>query len=128
MPNLNADPLRIKRVLYNLLTNAIKYTLPGGSINLEVSITDGKFMTIKITDTGIGISEDDLPYIFDEFFQAEKIHEKSTQGVGLGLSIAKLLVELHHGTIEISSTVDIGTVAIITLPITDIGNGEVLYG
>jgi signal transduction histidine kinase/GAF domain-containing protein len=100
--NVIADGDRIRQIIANLLENAIKFTSKGGRVNVQLEHFDSE-VHITVTDTGIGISPDFLPYVFDRFTQAEVPSRHSPGGVGIGLAIARLLVELHHGTIEVAS-------------------------
>lgn len=117
---LMGDPYRLKQIFMNLLANAIKFTDEGEitvDIDLQQVDSDNIVLLIKITDTGIGIAEKELPLIFDEFSQV--VHHKRNdwqKGSGLGLPICKKLVQLHNGTIEVSSTVNKGTIFNIELP------------
>ena len=98
----------------NLLDNAIKYTPNGGDITVSVTqINDA--ITVKITDTGIGMNEQTKRFLFDPYFQGDSSH--SQQGLGLGLSIAKRIVELCGGTIIVDSEETVGTTFTITLPV-----------
>jgi PAS domain S-box-containing protein len=97
-----ADPLRLAQVLSNLLTNAAKYTDPAGDIRLEAQ-TDGESVTITVTDTGIGMSSEAISRAFIMFSQVASGRDRSEGGLGIGLSLAKGLVELHGGTIEAKS-------------------------
>jgi len=102
------DPGLIKRVLLNLIGNAIKYTETGGKIELSLeSDTDTAIWTI--TDTGIGIPEEHVPYIFDRFYRVDQSRSHETGGSGLGLAIVQKIVEAHHGKIEVASEVGKGT-------------------
>lgn len=96
-----------------ILNNAIRYTPEGGAIILRTSMTS-KGVCIAVIDNGIGIPTQELPYIFQRFYRSDKAH--TTEGFGLGLSIAKRIVELHQGTIALNSTVDEGTSVTINLP------------
>jgi signal transduction histidine kinase len=102
-------------VLGNLLSNAFKFTPRGGKVALGVAATDGK-VVITVVDTGAGISEEQLPHIFDKFFQANNQAQAATKGTGLGLAIAKEIVEAHGGQITVESRVDEGTTFVVTLP------------
>jgi PAS domain S-box-containing protein len=93
-----ADPMRIMQVLTNLVTNAIKYTPPDGVITLQLGVNAG-YAEIMVSDTGIGIAPEHLPYVFDPFFRVDE----NTKGTGLGLSIAREIVELHRGEISVES-------------------------
>ena len=99
---LDADPTRIEQILDNLLTNAAKYTDPGGRIELTVS-REGTFAAIRLRDDGIGIAPTKLPHIFDLFVQAERRLDRSQGGLGLGLSLVRSLVEMHGGTVSAAS-------------------------
>ncbi len=112
------DPARIQRVLYNLLTNAIRHTPEGGEVLLE-AVLAGDNVRVTVSDSGEGIQPQDLPHIFDRFYRGERarIRDRDGQrGVGLGLAIARGLVEAHDGTIEVSSTPGRGAVFTFTLP------------
>ncbi len=112
---VNADVLRIKQLLLNLLDNAIKYTEPGGKITLGLK-TEENVAIITITDTGRGIPEEDLPYIFERFFRrSAKTADRSAAGFGLGLSIVKWIVDSHGGRIEAKSEMGKGTQFIVRL-------------
>lgn len=107
IPLIRADGKRMEQIILNLLENAIRYT-ENGHIDVHLHCTSST-LSLSIKDTGIGIPEDELPYIFDRFYRIEKSRSRTTGGTGLGLSIVKKLVELHGGSIEVSSTRDIGT-------------------
>ena len=99
---VSADPERIQQVVWNLLANAIKFTPDGGSIHVTAQRTEDN-VEFRLTDTGVGISSDFLPHVFERFRQAEGITTRTHGGLGLGLAIAKQLVELHGGTIYAAS-------------------------
>ena len=108
-----ADPLRIKQVLLNLLTNAIKYTEPSGLVNVRVRL-DGKFVLISVRDTGRGISAEQIEHLFNPYFQAAK--KDQGIGTGLGLAIIKHLTELHGGSVAVESVLGSGSVFTVRLP------------
>lgn len=110
------DPQRLSQLLYILLDNAIKYTPDGGDVRL-VLLEDGHELCIKVQDTGIGIKKEDHHRIFERFYRADKSRSRQMGGHGLGLSIAKWIVETHQGTIKISSEIGNGTTFIIQIPI-----------
>ena len=110
---LLVDRARIQQVLGNLLGNAIKFTKPGGRVVLEASIGDG-VAVFKVRDTGPGIPPERLPLIFDQFWQGDS---KDRRGVGLGLAIAKAIVEAHGGSIAVESRVGEGSTFSFTLPV-----------
>ena len=110
-----ADQDKIHQVILNLLSNALKYTRQGDHI--DISLTGNPdTVQIKITDTGIGIPEADLPYVFDRFYRADKSRSRKSGGAGIGLTIVKSIVTTHNGTIAVNSQPDIGTEFTITLP------------
>lgn len=108
------DYTTVKTILNNLVSNAIKYS-KSGVISIKV-YNDEKNFTVKVQDEGVGISKDDIPLIFDRFFQVDRSRSKKL-GTGLGLSIVKRMVELNNGTIEVESNPGIGSVFTVTLPI-----------
>ena len=114
-PKVEWDEDRINEVLGNLLSNAFKFTQRGGKVALSVMPTDGK-VVVTVTDTGAGISPEQLPHIFDKFFQADNQAQAATKGTGLGLAIAKEVVEAHGGQITAESRVGEGTTFVVTLP------------
>jgi NO-binding membrane sensor protein with MHYT domain/CheY-like chemotaxis protein len=115
---VRADPGRLQQVLWNLLANAVKFTPPGGSVQVQLG-RDGGDAVIRVIDSGIGIASDFLPYVFDRFRQQDASISRQHGGLGLGLSIAKQLVELHGGTIAVDSAgPDKGTTFTVRLPLT----------
>jgi PAS domain S-box-containing protein len=112
-----ADTLRLAQVLSNLLTNAAKYTDPDGQITLRAACTH-EFITISVIDNGIGLSQESLPGLFAMFSQVKSSSSRSEGGLGIGLALAKGLVELHGGTIEARSAgVEAGSEFIVQLPL-----------
>jgi PAS domain S-box-containing protein len=99
---LMADPERLEQVLVNLLTNAAKYTDPGGTITIA-ACRDDRDVVVRVRDTGVGIPPDLLPKIFDLFTQADRSLDRAKGGLGIGLTLVRSLVELHHGSIEVRS-------------------------
>lgn len=112
---VQADPQRITQVLRNLLVNAMTNTPPEGEIKVRASQHNGQ-PQVSITDTGSGIPPEDLPHIFDRFYRVDKSRSRATGGVGLGLTIARRLVEAHGGTIEAFSVMGRGTEFVVILP------------
>ncbi|CAM3376459.1 sensor histidine kinase [Marinicrinis lubricantis] len=106
---------KMYQVIANIVANAIKYTSSGGKIVLKVRWTKSHTMII-CQDDGIGISEEDLPYIFNRLYRADKSRSRFTGGVGLGLSIAKALIEAHEGSIEVQSKLGEGSMFTVLLP------------
>ena len=117
------DPDRMSEVLGNLLSNAVKFTAQGGRVSLRAE-RDGENVTIEVRDTGAGIPGDQLPHVFEKFFQADNQGSASQQGTGLGLAIAKEIVEAHGGTIDCESTPGVGTAFTIVLPMRAAGGRE----
>jgi PAS domain S-box-containing protein len=116
MPMLSIDPQRMKQVLDNLLTNAIKFTPPGGTVTLHARPHNEQFAMISVSDTGYGIAERDRPHIFERFYQSENSRQSRIGGYGLGLAIAKLIVEQHGGVINFETELDHGTTFYFTAP------------
>lgn len=117
MPNvlIKIDALRLEQVITNLIQNSKKYTPSEGSVYFSVSV-DEEFLKITIKDTGIGISPQDLPFIFDRFYRGEKSRSRDYGGAGLGLSICKHIIEAHGGKIYVESMMDKGSVFSFTIP------------
>jgi signal transduction histidine kinase len=107
---------RMNEVLGNLLSNAFKFTARGGRIELAIDAQGGRVL-LEVKDTGAGISTEQLPRIFDKFFQGDNQSAASAKGSGLGLAIAKSIVEAHGGTIHCESTRGVGTTFSIDLPV-----------
>ncbi|MFC2058820.1 ATP-binding protein [Chloroflexota bacterium] len=116
LPPIRADAERIGQVLRNLLANAIAYTPEGGRITIAATVKDDR-VEISVSDTGIGIPPQELPYIFERFHRADKSRSRATGGAGLGLTIAKRLVEAHEGTIQAQSEPGNGSSFLFTIPI-----------
>ncbi|MGI6208734.1 MAG: ATP-binding protein [Anaerolineae bacterium] len=117
LPDLNVDPIRIRQVLFNLLTNAIRFT-DSGSVTVSATV-EGEEVVVSVTDTGRGIAPEQLEGIFDEFLQVGRPKEGEDQGKGLGLAIAKRFVQLHGGRIWVRSELGQGSVFSFTLPLAE---------
>ncbi|MCP1337340.1 ATP-binding protein [Futiania mangrovi] len=116
VPDIHADGRRLKQVLLNLLTNAIKFTNPGGSVTLEAGVDPTRGLEIKVIDTGIGMKPEDLPRALEKFSQIDSALNRQHDGTGLGLPIAKSLMELHGGGLELQSKYGHGTTVTIWIP------------
>ena len=112
LPQVDVDPDRLVQVLSNLIGNAIKYTPRGGSVRVAAE-ADQDIVRVTIADTGIGISEHELPQVFDRFWQSKRTNRS---GAGLGLAIARGIVRSHGGRICIDSVVGVGTTVHFTVP------------
>lgn len=97
-----ADPDRMTQVLVNLLSNAIKYTPEGGEIAIRLA-EENSGVSISVQDTGSGIAQEDLPFVFERFYRADKSRNRATGGSGIGLAIVKSIVEAHGGVVEVQS-------------------------
>ncbi len=110
------DSARIKQLLVNLIDNAIKYTPQGGTVQM-LSFREKRSAIIEVSDTGIGIAAEDLPYVFDRFFRADRVRSRVSGGTGLGLSIVKAICNAHGGSIVVRSLEGSGTLVRIELPL-----------
>ncbi|MFM9281590.1 sensor histidine kinase [Paenibacillus jiagnxiensis] len=113
---IHVDPNRIKQVLVNLLTNAIRYTPKQGTISFQLLNEDDSFLTMIVQDNGVGVSPEHLPHLFDRFYRTDEARTRDGGGTGLGLSIAKQFILAHNGTIEVESQLNEGTRFVIRLP------------
>ena len=113
---ISADPARLQQVIWNLLSNAVKFTPSGGRVTVDVAAVDGH-AELQVSDTGVGISRSFLPYVFDKFRQADASFTRQHGGLGLGLAIARHLIELHGGSIEVRSAGEgTGATFVVRLP------------
>ncbi|WP_434685226.1 ATP-binding protein [Pseudanabaena minima] len=127
LPDLLVDERRMRQVLINLLNNAVKFTADGGQISLEVTLTSqedtllgmGKYLQIAITDTGIGISPENIHKLFQPFIQIDSALNRKYQGTGLGLALVKRIVELHGGTVGLRSELGVGSCFTVAIPCAD---------
>ncbi len=111
-----ADKSKIKQVVVNLLTNAIKYSFDNTTIQAAFYILDERRILVEISDSGPGIREEDLPRVFERFFRADKSRNRKIGGSGLGLSIVKHIIEAHGQTVTVRSKVSVGSTFGFTLP------------
>src|SRR5438445_316472 len=111
------DASRIRQLILNLVTNAVKYTPSGGSVRMQLGQSDGR-VTLTVADTGIGIAPGDLPHIFDRFWRADSARTRTGErpGAGLGLAICKWIAEAHGGPLDVQSRPGRGTTFTVTLP------------
>ncbi|OPF94144.1 Sensor histidine kinase RcsC [Rhodopseudomonas palustris] len=116
LPEVVGDPRAFKQILLNLVSNAIKFTERGGTVTVSAAV-EGTRLVLRVTDTGVGIAEEDLKRLGDPFFQAGKTYQRRHEGTGLGLSIVKSLVRMHGGEIEVQSQIDCGTTVTVSLPL-----------
>ena len=112
LPVIYGDKNRLRQVFINIIDNAIKYSDPGGRVKIDAFVREESMM-ITVADSGCGISPDDLPMIKTKFFKANH----TRRGSGIGLAVANEIVSMHHGSIDIESTLNVGTTVIITIPI-----------
>ncbi|HPI18872.1 MAG TPA: ATP-binding protein [Candidatus Kapabacteria bacterium] len=111
----NFDSARMHQAILNIVDNAIKYTNEHGKISIELT-EDEKYAILKVSDTGIGIPKNQLPYIFDRFYRVDKARSHETRGAGLGLSIVKWIIDVHKGKIDVKSQLLYGTSFTIKIP------------
>ncbi|MFD7550494.1 sensor histidine kinase [Streptomyces sp. NPDC059816] len=111
------DPVRLRQAVGNLVTNAIRHTPSGGEVTVRAARSEPEGdLVLEVSDTGEGLTAEQLPYVFDRFWRAEKSRNRRTGGSGLGLSIVRRLTEAHGGTVSVSSTVDVGSVFTLRIP------------
>ncbi len=113
---VQADPKNIEEIFSNLISNAINYSPEGGKVTVTAQ-GQGEYMEIRVEDTGVGISPEELPKIFDKFYRVKHPKTRQVIGTGLGLAIVKGIVDAHHGTIDVESVVDKGTTFRILFPV-----------
>jgi signal transduction histidine kinase len=114
--NIQADAEALRRVFLILIDNSVKYTSRGGTVTLRLDVRD-RFAVASVSDTGIGIAQDDLPHIFDRFWRADKVRSRAAGGAGLGLSIARWIVDRHQGTLAVESRPGAGSVFRVSIPL-----------
>jgi signal transduction histidine kinase len=116
LPKMSLDRNRMKEVLLNLVTNAIKYSPKGGTVTVSMKLAAGN-LHIDVADEGIGISEKDQESLFQQFFRAETAHDAQVGGTGLGLAIVKGIAEAHGGTVRVKSAIGKGSTFSVILPV-----------
>lgn len=117
---ISVDPEKVRRILVNLLTNAIKFTPPGGKVTLRVDVVTepdhNKYLRIRVSDTGVGIAKDQLERIFEAFYQVDHAAARETEGTGLGLSIVRGFAQAHRGRVDVESVEGEGSTFSVRLP------------
>ena len=121
LPFIIADERKLKQILINLMSNAVKFTKQGGSVTIAASSGSEEGVTIRVIDTGIGIAVENIPKVFRAFEQVDSSLSRTHEGTGLGLPLTKSLVELHDGTLELESEIGVGTIVTVTLPAARLG-------
>jgi len=116
---VRGDGEALRRLFFILIDNDIKYTPAGGRVQVRLEAIDGE-ATVTVTDPGIGISESDLPHIFDRFWRADKVRSRGVGGAGLGLSIAHWISVQHQGSIEVQSQLGRGSTVTVKIPTAEI--------
>jgi two-component system sensor histidine kinase/response regulator len=116
--SIQGDEQTLEQVFSNLISNAIKYNRPGGSVAVSLREED-EFVVADIKDTGIGIAKEHLPFLFDQFYRVHRGEDQKLKGTGLGLPIAKKIVEAHNGTIRVESELGVGSTFSVWLPRTE---------
>lgn len=114
--NIEADRNRLYQVFYNLIVNSYNYSNPNSTLTIE-TIDKGKEVVIIVKDTGIGIPEESLPFIFERFYRVDSSRSRESGGSGIGLTLVKQFIEAHDGSIEVESEINVGTTFSIILPI-----------
>jgi signal transduction histidine kinase len=115
MPPFTTDELLLRRMVDNLVSNAIKYTLPGGTVHIKVT-RRGEGIEIAVIDTGIGIDEEEREHLFERFFRSARPEARQERGTGLGLALVQESVRRLGGEISVTSTVDVGSTFTVWLP------------
>lgn len=114
---VRVDERKISRAMSNLLSNAVKFTEPGGKVRLQMASGENETLMLSIVDSGIGISPEDLPRIMEPFEQADSSLSRGFEGLGLGIPLARALIQLHGGNIDLTSELGRGTTVQVTLPV-----------
>lgn len=117
LPLLWGNQTQLAQLVTNLVANAVNYSSNGGQIHVETFVHNDKMVGLRVSDEGIGISEEELPHLFDRFYRGQRTGQSNIPGTGLGLAIVKEIVELHQGHIEVQSRIDEGTHFSVYLPI-----------
>ena len=123
LPHVLGDPEALEQLFTNLAANAVKYTPKGGEVRIS-AVDRGNQVMVKVADSGIGISDEDLPHVFEEFYRGENAREFAEQGTGLGLSIVKSIADLHGAQIRVESETGRGTTFEVTFPTSAMGSTQ----
>lgn len=115
--SIEADQRKLKQIMFNLVSNAVKFSRPGGTVTMA-AVRDGDFMEITVADSGIGIKNEDIPKLFQEFTQLGSPFTKEIEGTGLGLALTRHMVELHGGRVWVKSEIGVGSRFSFTIPLT----------
>jgi signal transduction histidine kinase len=116
LPHLRADEQAIRRILFNLLSNAFKFTPRGGEVTVALRQAENGDLELSVADTGIGIAAEDISKLMQPFVQLDNVYQRKYQGTGLGLALVRSLAQLHGGSISIESVPGRGTVVTVWLP------------
>ena len=116
LPPLLAGELRLKQVFLNLLSNAVKFSRQGGRVTIAAQVTEAGALAVTVADKGIGMKALDIPIALEPFRQIDNAMSRPYEGTGLGLPLAKMLVEKHGGTLALESQLGAGTIVTVTLP------------
>jgi heavy metal sensor kinase len=114
--SISGDEDQLRRLLFNLVENAIKFTPAGGTVRIEATRADSEARVV-VTDSGIGIPPEHLPHVFQRFYRVDSARGAGVDGTGLGLAIARSIAEAHGGSVAVESTVGVGTRATLSLPV-----------
>lgn len=116
IPQMHSDKFRLRQILINLVDNAIKFSARGGVVRIKADTHPDGRLTLAVVDNGVGIAEDDIPKVLEKFGQVRDGHHYAHHGMGIGLAITKMLVELLDGEMDITSALGVGTTVLITFP------------
>ena len=117
LPLVKADKSQAERILINLMGNAVKFTPAGGQISIKARPFERQMLQVSVNDNGIGIAENDLDKIFEEFYRVDNEVNAKVKGTGLGLALVKYIVEAHKGKLTVSSKLNNGSSFAFTLPV-----------
>jgi signal transduction histidine kinase len=129
LPETHGDADALRSAVQNVVANAVKYSAADGNVDVSAEATDGRVMTIRVSDRGIGIDADDLPHLFKPFFRGRRAVDAQVRGTGVGLSVVRHVVQMHGGDVRVESTVGEGTTVTIVLPVqtsTDASAGRIV--